>query len=165
MTLPAPTGCRQACGGGTVDVVAEQWRTEADDEWLSTRRSDTMARVRRMVPGFGWMADAVSQAELGPLGGAPRKPKLKNEDKEYSVVKPVEQLVSYTTVHLVDPQMCHRCGRPVETLGLAQVSQDGERTTAGSVRQCRHCGADSWMLRSRMPAVERARRTARKTVL
>jgi ribosomal protein L37E len=145
--------------------VADQWRIEADDEWLSTRRSTAMSRLHRLLPGFGGFADAVSKAELGPLGGAPRKPKLKNEDKEYSVVRPVEQLVSHTTVHLVDPQQCRRCGRPVETLGLTQVDQFGERTTAGAVRQCRHCGADSWMLRSRMPAIERARRTARKTVL
>lgn len=145
--------------------MAEQWRTEADDEWLSTRRSNALDRLRHLIPGLGGLADAVSNAELGPLAGAPRKPKLKNEDKDYSVVRPVEQLVSYTTVHVVDPQVCRRCGRPVETLALAQVDQDGERITAGSVRQCRHCGADSWMLRSRMPAVERARRTARKTVL
>ena len=145
--------------------VAEQWRTEADDEWLSTRRSNAMSRLQRFFPGLRWIGDSVSQAELGPLGGAPRKPKLKHEGSEYSVVRPVEQLVSHTTVHLIDPRTCRRCGRPVETLGLAQVDQFGERTTAGSVTQCRHCGADSWMLRSRMPAIERARRTARKTVL
>jgi hypothetical protein len=145
--------------------VAEQWRTEADDEWLSTRRSNALDRLRHLFPGLGTVGDAMSHAEMGPFAGAPRKPKLKNEDKDYSVVRPAERLVSHTTVHAVDPQRCHRCGRSVETLGLAQVDADGERTTAGSVRQCRGCGADSWMLRSRMPAVERARRTARKTVL
>lgn len=145
--------------------MPEEWRTEADDAWLATRRSSRFARLRRMLGPFSGIADAVSHAELGPFGGAPRKPKLKNQDKEYSVVRPAEHHVSHTIVSVVDPEHCRRCGEPTEAYGVNRVDEDGERETVGVLRQCRHCGADSWMLYSRMPAAERARQRGRKVVL
>ncbi len=145
--------------------MTEEWRTEADDAWLATHRSNRMARLPNVFGGWSKLADAISHAELGPFGGAPRKPKLKNENKDYSVVRPAERLYSHTTVATVDPQRCRRCGEPAETYGVTRVDADGERVTAGVVRQCPHCGADSWMLYSRMPKAVRARRRARKIVL
>jgi hypothetical protein len=45
------------------------------------------------------------------------------------------------------------------------VRSDGVRLSVGAVRKCRSCAGDSWLFRSRMPAVEKARRQAAKTVL
>jgi ribosomal protein L37E len=145
--------------------MPEEWRTEADDAWLATRRSNRFAKLRRMFGSMSGIADAVSQAELGPFGGAPRKPKLKNEDKDYSVVRPADHNVSHTIVSLVDPERCRRCGEPTEAYGVNRVDEEGERETVGVLRQCRHCGRDSWMLYSRMPRAERARLRGRKIVL
>ena len=147
--------------------TAEPWRTEADEEWLARHRSNRFARIRRLLgrAGFG-LADAVSQAELGPLGGAPRKPKLKTDDAEYSVIRPVAHGIAHMTIAAaMDPERCRRCGRAVEVHGMTRVGPDGERVNIGSIQECPHCGADSWQLRSHMPGVERFRRQARKTVL
>jgi hypothetical protein len=66
---------------------------------------------------------------------------------------------------VMDPRHCRRCGQAVEVHGMTRVGPYGERVDVGSIQECRHCGADSWQLRSHMPAVERFRRQARKTVL
>lgn len=146
--------------------TAEPWRIEADEEWLDRHRSNRFERIRRMFGGSGAsLAGAMSQAELGPFGGAPRKPKLKHETAEYSVVRPVSLGISHLTVAAAEPGHCRRCGQPVEVHGVNRVGPDGERINVGSLQQCAHCGADSWQLRSHMPAVERFRRQARKTVL
>ena len=147
--------------------IAETWRTEADEEWLARHRSNRFARIRRLFGGAAGLADAISRAELGPLGGAPRKPKLKTDEAEYSVVRPVAHGIAHMTIAAAttDSQHCRRCGQTVEVHGMTQVGPDGERVNVGSIQECRHCGADSWQLRSHMPGVERFRRQARKTVL
>jgi hypothetical protein len=80
--------------------MAEQWRTEADDEWLATHSSDSFARLRRRIRRFGVLGDSISHAELGPFGGAPRRPRLKVGGRTYSFVRYVESHVAYTTVHV-----------------------------------------------------------------
>ncbi len=148
--------------------TTEPWRTEADEEWLARHRSNRFERIRRWFGDSGaGIAGAISQAELGPFGGAPRKPKLKQENAEYSHVRPVSRGIAHTTIAAAatDPEHCRQCGQPVEVHDVNTVGPDGERVNVGSIQQCDHCGADSWQLRSHMPAVERFRRQARKTVL
>jgi hypothetical protein len=148
-----------------VSTLAEQWRTEADDEWLAGHRSDNFARLRRRLRRLGALSDGISQAELGPFGGAPRRPQLKIGGRSYAVVRYTTQHIAYTTIHL-DLTRCRRCGRPlVEVHRIVSVAGDGLRTTVGAVRRCRKCQADSWLFHSRMPSVERARNVARKIVL
>ena len=146
-------------------MARDDWRIEADDEWLAAHASDTFERMRRRFRGLGRVSDAVSLAELGPFGGAPRNPRLKLGGKAYSVVRYVEHRIAYTTVY-VDMQHCRRCGwRLAEVHRIARISENGKREIIGAVRACRKCQADSWMFYSRMPTTERARVTARKVVL
>ena len=56
--------------------MATKWRVEADDEWLATHSSDSFQRLRRRSRLLRGLAEAMSNAELGPLGGAPRRPQL-----------------------------------------------------------------------------------------
>lgn len=141
------------------------WRVEADDEWLAAHSSANFERIRRRLRGFGRMADAVSLAELGPYGGAPRNPKLKIGGKAYAVVRYAMHSISHTTI-TVDLDRCRRCGRLLEERhALTCVDERGHRVVVGSVRTCRRCQAESWMFHSGMPSVGRARRVARKVVL
>jgi hypothetical protein len=144
------------------------WRTEADDEWLATHKSQTFARFRRRLARLGLagpIGDAVSRAELGPFGGAPRNPQLKLGGKTYSVIRYTEHRIAYTTIS-VDLQRCRRCGGLlVEVHRVTAVDASGVRSVVGAVRMCRRCQADSWLFYSRMPATRRARRRARKVVL
>jgi formate dehydrogenase maturation protein FdhE len=112
----------------------------------------------------GGFADAVSHAELGPFGGAPRRPQLKIEGAKYSTVRYAEHRIAYTTIHLYR-QQCRRCGDLVDAHRIVQVCQDGERKAVGVLRVCRRCELNSWMFYSRMPATARARRWSRKVVL
>jgi hypothetical protein len=144
---------------------ADGWRVEADDEWLAAHSSDNLARLRRRLSAFGRFNDAISQAELGPLGGAPRNPKLKIGGKAYSVVRHAERWISYTVI-TVSLETCRRCrGRLAEAHRLTRVDHRGGREVVGTVRMCRRCQADAWLFFSRMPATTRARRRARKVVL
>jgi hypothetical protein len=145
--------------------MAERWRIEADDEWLAAHRSDNFARLRRRLRGLGGFSDAISRAELGPFGGAPRNPRLKIGGKAYAVVRYAEHRISYTAVQ-IDPQLCRRCGRRlVEAHRVTFVAADGTRTVVGAVRICRRCQTESWLFHSGMPSVHRARVRARKVVL
>ncbi len=67
--------------------MANEWRIEADDEWLASHSSDTFQRLRRRARLLGRVSDAVSNAELGPFSGAPRNPQLKVGGRAYSVVR------------------------------------------------------------------------------
>jgi hypothetical protein len=146
-------------------VTAEGWRTEADDEWLATRRSTSFARMRKRLQRLGLLGEAVSEAELGPFGGAPRRPALKIGGKAYAVVRYAEHRIAYTTVR-VDLLRCRRCGhRLVESHRILFVGGDGGRQQVGTVRACRRCEADSWLFTSRMPGTVRARTWGRKVVL
>jgi hypothetical protein len=145
--------------------MTDEWRTEADDEWLAAHRSDNFARMRRRLKQLGLVGDAVSNAEMGPFGGSPRKPQLKIGGKAYAVVRYVEHRISYTTIS-VELDRCPRCGSPLaERHRLVRVGPEGGRTIVGVIRACRRCDATSWLFRSRMPASRRGRRRDRKAVL
>jgi DNA-directed RNA polymerase subunit N (RpoN/RPB10) len=145
--------------------VADQWRTEADAEWLAAHSSDTFGRLRRRFGKLARFSGAISNAELGPLGGAPRRPRLKIGGRSYSYVRYVESHIAHTTV-LVDLGQCRRCGRRLtESHGVTSVDEDGVRVVVGAARACRQCQIGSWLFYSRMPAVARARRYERKVVL
>jgi hypothetical protein len=141
------------------------WRVEADDEWLARHSSDTFGRIRRRLKRFGLLGDAISNAELGPFGGAPRNPVLKVGGKAYSVVRYARHRIAYTTIQ-VDPQLCRRCGsRLMESHRLICVREDGIHVRVGAVHMCHRCHADAWLFYSRMPVTVRARTVGRKVVL
>lgn len=144
--------------------MANEWRVEADDDWLAAHSSDTFQRLRRRTRLLGGLGDAMSNAELGPFGGAPRKPQLKVGSKEYSVVRYADHHLSYTVIQ-VDPVVCRRCGAAMAERHLIARMADGVRSPVGSVRVCRNCQAESWLFRSHMPATRRARQWGRKVVL
>src|SRR2546430_17675868 len=83
------------------------WRREADDEWLDAHRSANFERLRRRLRLLGGMAEAMSNAELGPLGGAPRRPRLKIGGPTYSAGPYPTHHIAYTTIQ-VDPGPCRR---------------------------------------------------------
>ncbi|MBO0867995.1 MAG: hypothetical protein J2P15_05475 [Micromonosporaceae bacterium] len=145
--------------------MTDGWRIEADDEWLASHSSDTFARIRRRMRRVGLLGDAISNAELGPFGGAPRKPELSIGHKAYAVVRYVHHRFAYTVIQ-VDLERCRRCGRRLlEVHRMLTVREDGRSRPVGVVRVCRSCGADSWMFFSRMPHTVRARRRGRNVVL
>jgi hypothetical protein len=146
-------------------AMAEEWRTEADAAWLATHSSETFARLRRRFGKLGRFSDAISNAELGPFGGAPRRPRLKIGGRTYSYVRYVESHIAYTAVQ-VDLRRCRRCGRRLtEVHRMTSIDEDGARVVVGAARACRHCQVDSWLFYSRMPTVARARTVGRKVVL
>lgn len=142
----------------------EQWRSEADQRWLAEHRSDTFARLRKRFRMAGGLANAVSNAELGPFGGAPRNPQLTIGGRRYSTIRYATHRIAYTTIHLY-LQRCPRCGQQVEAHRVLFVHENSVRTVVGTLRVCRGCQANSWMFHSRMPATVRARSWARKVVL
>jgi len=143
----------------------ETWRVEADDEWHAQHSSDSFARLRRRMRGFGRFGEAISHADLGPFGGAPRNPRLKLGGREYSYVRYVQHQIAYTVI-VIDLERCRVCDRTmVEVHRLRRVHHDGGYQTVGSVRMCRSCQSTSWLFHSRMPAVARARLRTRKVVL
>ena len=147
-------------------MADKEWRAEADDEWLAEHRSNFMGRVRRRFGTLGGLGNAVSNAETGPFGGAPRNPDLRVDagDKAYATVRYTTDQIAYTTTS-INPDECRRCGQPLSEKHKLEYVQHGHRTSVGAVRTCRSCEADSWLLRSGMPTAARARRTARRNVL
>lgn len=144
--------------------MAGEWRVEADDEWLSRHRSANFERLRRRASMFGVLGGAMSQAELGPFGGAPRRPKLSIGGRAYAVVRYAQHQMAYTAIQ-VDPATCRRCGRPLAEVHRIVYARGSARNEVGVVRSCRSCQADSWLFWSRMPSTSRARRVARRVVL
>lgn len=144
--------------------MPNDWRIEADDEWLAAHSSDTFQRLRRRTRLMAGLAEATSNAELGPFGGAPRRPVLRIGRKDYSVVRYADHHLSYTVIQ-VDPVECRRCGMKMAERHLIGRLADGVRTTVGAVRMCRNCQAEAWLFHSHMPAARRARRQGRKVVL
>jgi hypothetical protein len=144
--------------------MANSWRVEADDEWLATHSSDTFQRLRRRARLLGRIGDAASNAELGPLGGAPRNPPLKVGGRTYSVVRYVEHRYAYTVIQ-VDVVRCHKCGRDLAEEHRIRYVGNGLRRPIAAVRLCRACEAGAWLFYSRMPATARAREIGRKVVL
>jgi len=143
----------------------EDRRIEADDEWLAGHRSDAMLRFQRRFRRVAGIGDAVSNAELGPFGGAPRNPKLHVGGRSYALVRYAQHRIACTTIR-VDLHRCRYCGRWVaEIHQVIAVRETGGRVVVGAVRMCRSCQGDSWMFHSRMPSVLRARRRSRNVVL
>jgi hypothetical protein len=141
------------------------WRIEADDEWLASHRSTSFANLRLRMRRFGLVADAVSQAEMGPYGGAPRNPRLKPGTKAYAVVRYATHRITYTTVY-VELRRCRFCGQRVaEVHRMVYVRRNGDQMVVGALQACRRCQGDSWLFRSRMPSVVRARAQYRKVVI
>ncbi len=124
-----------------------------------------MAGLHRRFSRVLTLGDAVSHAELGPFGGAPRKPDLRVAPSRYSVVRYVVAVYAYTAIRVV-LENCGRCGRPLQEAHHATLfGNDGAGRTLGTVRRCRGCAGDSWLFQSHMPAVAKARVRAAKTVL
>jgi hypothetical protein len=144
--------------------MANKWRVEADDEWLAAHSSDTFQRLRRRARLLGGLAEAMSNADLGPFGGAPRRPQLKVGGRTYSVVRYVQHHYAYTVIQ-VDLVRCDRCGRELAERHDIRYVREGALTSIGAVRMCRGCQADGWLFHSRMPAAARARAIGRKVVL
>jgi hypothetical protein len=86
------------------------------------------------------------------------------DEKAYSTVRYTTQNVAYTAIG-TDAGQCRRCGRALVELHRLEYVRGDTRVPDGAVRTCRGCQSDSWLLRSRMPAVSRARDTARKHVI
>jgi hypothetical protein len=142
-----------------------RWRVEADAEWLAERRSGMFARVRRLLGRAGLLGDAVSQAELGPYGGAPRNPQLRADRAAYATVRPAEARYAHTVL-AVETAPCRRCGRePATAQRITCVRESGTRVVVGTVRLCAACQGDSWRFVSHMPRVEDARERSRRVVL
>lgn len=144
--------------------MAKNWRVEADNEWLAAHSSDTFQRLRRRSRLLSQLGEAMSNAELGPFGGAPRRPQLKIGGRAYSVVRYVQHHYAYTVIQ-VDPVRCDRCGCDVAEQHHIRYVRGGEHTSIAAVRMCRSCQADAWLFHSRMPAATRARAISRKVVL
>jgi hypothetical protein len=137
----------------------EPWRIEADDQWHATHRSMFFKRRRSRL------ADSISNAQLGPLAGAPRRPTLKLTDKDYSYVRYAERLFSYTIIQ-IDLLDCRVCGHPLlEQHRLLMRAADGSERTVGHIRRCRQCHKEAWLFTSHMPATVAARRRDAKVVL
>jgi hypothetical protein len=140
-------------------LVTQEWRTEADDEWHAAHRSTFFKRRRSRL------FSAVADAELGPLRGAPRNPRLKLPDQGYSHLRYAERHYAYTAVQ-IDLLQCRVCGhRLLERHRLIAWSQAGTVRLFGSVQQCRRCHRESWLFTSHMPATVGARRRDTKVVL
>ena len=139
--------------------MSRPWRFEADDEWLAGRRSTFFKRRRSRL------AEAVSNAELAPFGGAPRSPRLKVTDRGYSYVRHAERQYSHTTIQ-VDLLQCRTCGhRLLEEHRLLVRTADGGELTVGWVRMCRRCQKEAWLFTSHMPSVLSGRKRDTKVVL
>ena len=108
----------------------------------------------KLLLKFGYgrgIADAVSNAGLSFLGGAPRNPDLSTGKPEYSTIRYAEKQYSYTTI-VVTHRYCPRCGRfSEEKYSLELVNMNDEHVKVGHVRVCSHCDKEHWMFVSRMP--------------
>ncbi len=139
--------------------MREEWRQEADDEWLAGRRS-TFFRRRRFR-----FAQAFADAELGPFRGPPRNPTLRLTDKGYSHVRHALRVYAHTAV-VVDLLVCRRCGhRLLEEHRLVLRREDGASLTLGWVRMCRKCQKEAWLFTSHMPSHLAGRARDAKAVL
>lgn len=142
------------------------WRVEADDAWLAEHSSSALARLRRRFKLFGGLANAISNAETGPFGGAPRNPRLKVGGRAYALLREAGQEFAHTVVRVGEPARCPRCDRPLAELHhIVDADEDGETRPVGAMIGCRGCAGDSWLFRSRMPRTAHARDNARKIVL
>lgn len=137
-----------------------EWKREANEQWLAEHRSRTF-KHRRSALG-----QAISQAEIGPFGGAPRNPDLTKGFKAYSIIRNAYRQVSYTEIR-VTTSYCRICGtRSLELHRLFAYSGESDRqVTFGHVKMCRKCNEGSWLFTAHGARTEAARARARKTVL
>ena len=131
----------------------EPWRTEADDDWLAEHSSDTFARIRRIASFGTASATAIADsAAAGFLLSPPRNPNLRVRDVTAEQVRYAESQYAYTTILIVDNELCPRCGcLYAQVRKLELRAADGHRTRVGEARKCRRCDRESWMFRSWMP--------------
>lgn len=116
--------------------------------------------------GFGQgIANAVSEAGLGFLGGAPRNPNLATGRKEYSHVRYAEQQYSYTTI-VVTHRYCPRCGRYTQEKHSMELydADLNQQYKVGHLRVCSHCDREHWMFVSHMPKSVAMRQMRARTV-
>jgi hypothetical protein len=139
--------------------MTEDWRYEADEEWLAAHRGRFFKRRRSKF------LLALADANLGPYRGAPRKPALRLSDKEYSFIRIAPHEYTHTAIQ-VDLHHCQRCGRLMleEHRLVYRIAGSGERTL-GLMRGCRHCEKDGWLFRSGMPSAIAGRERDRTSVL
>jgi hypothetical protein len=139
--------------------MGRDWRVEADEEWLRTRRTTFFRRHRSRL------GRAFADAQLGPYAGAPRYPTLKLQDKVYSHVRYALRGYSYTSVQ-VELIGCPRCGyQLLEEHSLVLHRADGAAVTLGRVRMCRRCHREAWLFTSHMPSILAARKRDSRVVL
>ena len=145
--------------------MADDWRTEADDEWLSGHRSRVYSRLLRRLRLLSRFGAALADAETGPFSGPRRNPRWRMEGPKYSTVRYTQQHIAYTAVR-VEPDRCRFCGQELVAVHhVGHATGDATWTPAGAVRACRACQTDSWLFRSGMPAVAKARERDRKVVV
>ena len=131
-------------------------------------RSQAFEHMARIAAGLGVQlsfGQAVSQAGLSFLGGAPRNPNLKpGAGPEYSTVRIAEGEFSYTTIGL-QRDYCSRCGRATLERHTMEVHHEASGVTKlGHVEGCSYCDRDGWMFKTHGPWTEAARKRAEKTV-
>lgn len=107
--------------------------------------------------GYSNIASAISSADIGILGGAPRNPDLKpGKGSESSYVRYAEGQYSYTMIQLQTELLCRVCGKWQVEYHKFELhhAEDGVKTL-GFVRMCRQCQKDSWLFTS--PHAQRRR--------
>jgi hypothetical protein len=111
------------------------------------------------------MGNAISEAGISFLGGAPRNPNLKpGKGSEYSTIRQAESLYAYTNVYTTR-HYCSRCGRDtLERHSLELREPDQPIQIIGYVESCSSCDADSWMFVCHGPRTTAARKRDRKVV-
>lgn len=141
-------------------MAEDEWRNEADEQWLAEHRSKFFKRRRSAL------GQAVSQAEIGPFGGAPRNPDLTKGFKAYSTIRNAYKQASYTEIR-VTTSYCRTCGtRSLQLHRLsAYVGESDRQATFGQLEMCSKCDEGSWLFTVHGPRTEAARARARKTVI
>ena len=142
---------------GAVKVPWSTWRRywvrhPLPDEALQHRSQVFSTLLSKWGYGQG-IADAVSNAGLGFLGGAPRNPDLSGKGAAYSTVRYAEQQYNYATV-VVTQSYCSRCGRYTSekhSLELVDV-ENQERLKVGHLKKCKYCDRSHWLFVSHMPS-------------
>lgn len=117
--------------------------------------------------GYSGIAGAVSGADIGILGGAPRNPNLKpGQGSDSSYVRHAEGQYTFTMVHVQDhPGYCPQCGSwAYESAELTVHHEVRGLERVGNVKACRKCQSESWMFVSHMPHAIAARERDRKVI-
>jgi hypothetical protein len=141
------------------------WVHRPEPDPALQHRSQVFARVLSSF-GFGQgIAHAVSNSDIGFLGGAPRNPDLSAKGRAYSTVRYAEQEYAYTVV-VVSNHYCPRCGRyTVEKHSMELRDSRRPAVKIGHVKKCNHCDRESWLFSSQMGRARTMRAMREKSVL